>query len=734
MVTPSHLDYLRILERWPAYAERFWWNDPARPDLGCFGSGYNSWGVQTNQKYLGAMAVLATHPELDEAAAGCSREAILDRALRALRYSLATHVSGDHHCSDGTRWGHTWISALGIERMMHGVEALEEHLTDLDLAGLRRMLISEADALLAMEVQGTKWARDGGNKPESNIWNGAILARVCRMYPDDARVPDWMEKAHRFLMNGISIAADALDEREVAGRPIREWHVGPNFFDHYALDHHGYLNVGYMVICLSNIAFLHFACATHGWAPPESLHHHAADLWGLLKRLLFADGRLLRIGGDSRQRYCYCQDYLLPTLLYCAHYLDDAHATELEAGALDLIRQEQAASGDGSFHSRRLGRILEINPYYYTRLESDKAVVLSMGAYWRRRCRIAPTPAKVEYEDAVAGGWEEPEHGAVFHRSKRRLASWSWRAREAPQGLCLPPTSGHLAEWCENLGGRVRLLGEQGSRTVLEHQQWSFPGGFLTTGTMADSTKAVLPEGWISPERAAHRYAVAALPDDRTLVVLEYCRVGIRAYLTEAKGLKLNIPNDLFNDFRRTYRTASSIVVTTGDAAGSRSLESSWANIDDALGVVGLYGADSLWLFQAGRRRASGYGESLYYDEVCFPCRTGMWSVDHGSVILDCGSLVLSGVTAEETESAGQQAWVPACEDPLIRAVVVGGGDGHTYLLVVHFGDRETETAVELGERASAAVDLVSGTEVRLSAGRLALTLGSGEARLARLR
>jgi len=146
MVTPSHLDYLRILERWPAYAERFWWNDPARPDLGCFGTGYNSWGVQTNQKYLGAMAILATHPELDEAVAGCSREAILDRALRALRYSLATHVSGDHHCSDGTRWGHTWISALGIERMMHGVEALEEHLTDADRAGLRRVLTSEADA------------------------------------------------------------------------------------------------------------------------------------------------------------------------------------------------------------------------------------------------------------------------------------------------------------------------------------------------------------------------------------------------------------------------------------------------------------------------------------------------------------------------------------------------------------------------------------------------------------
>ena len=180
MVTPSHLDYLRILERWPAYAERFWWNDPARPDLGCFGSGYNSWGVQTNQKYLGAMAVLATHPELDEAAAGCSREAILDRALRALRYSLATHVSGDHHCSDGTRWGHTWISALGIERMMHGGEALEEHLTDLDppaCAGCS----SRSGCPPRDGVQGTKWARWRHNRSQTS--GTGDPARVCACIP-----------------------------------------------------------------------------------------------------------------------------------------------------------------------------------------------------------------------------------------------------------------------------------------------------------------------------------------------------------------------------------------------------------------------------------------------------------------------------------------------------------------------------------------------------------------------
>ena len=329
---------------------------------------------------------------------------------------------------------------------------------------------------------------------------------------------------------------------------------GPNFFDHYALDHHGYLNVGYMVICLSNIAFLHFACATHGWAPPESLHHHAADLWGLLKRLLFADGRLLRIGGDSRQRYCYCQDYLLPTLLYCAHYLDDAHATELEAGALDLIRQEQAASGDGSFHSRRLGIILEINPYYYTRLESDKAVVLSMGAHWRQRCRIAPTPAKVEYEDAVTGGWRS--------RSMARCSSLEAahgflelaRSRGAA-GACLPqlpPPGGVVRE----PGRASSPVGRAGSRTVLEHQQWSFPGGFHHWHH-GRQHQGGAPEGI---RQSVPRTGMPSRPCRMTDARRPVLPGGYPRLPHRAKGLKLNIPNDLFNDFRRTYRTASSIV------------------------------------------------------------------------------------------------------------------------------------------------------------------------------
>src|SRR5690606_30295744 len=136
---------------------------------------------------------------------------------------------------------------------------------DADRAALRRVLTSEADWLCHHHrkgkhegVFGDPWNHTGKNVPESNIWDGCLLWRTAARYPDHPDADAWREQAHRFLINGVSVPADADDTRLVAGRPVRDRHAGANFFPHFALDHHGYLNVGYMAICHSNAAMLHF--------------------------------------------------------------------------------------------------------------------------------------------------------------------------------------------------------------------------------------------------------------------------------------------------------------------------------------------------------------------------------------------------------------------------------------------------------------------------------------------
>jgi len=239
---------------------------------------------------------------------------------------------------------------------------------------------------------------------------------------------------------------------------------------------------------------------------------------------------------------------------------------------------------------------------------------------------------------------------------------------------------------------------------VLRHEQASFDGGFLTVGTMADSTQASLNEGWTATEQAPHQYAVAALPDERTVIVLEYCRLGLRTYLSEVKGLKLNVPNDLFNGYRRTYVTEAGEVIADGTGEQVLELGSRWVNVEDRIGVVGIYGAEGFTFCQAGKRRA-GYGESLYYDELCFPCRVGTHDVDGGTVVLDCGSAVLSGADREQTRELAEGGVARLeCDGGLARAVEVAGADGEQYVLWADFGGDQPSASLRLGERVLARV------------------------------
>ncbi|MCB0075280.1 MAG: hypothetical protein KDE20_27680, partial [Caldilineaceae bacterium] len=116
------------LARWAEAMERHWTPLPDAPALGCYGSGYVHWGVQSNWNYVAAMATLARRPGV---AAADKWQA---RAIAALRFALATHVTGARRGFDGKAWGHSWISMLGIERAMHGVAQLRPALTDEDEA------------------------------------------------------------------------------------------------------------------------------------------------------------------------------------------------------------------------------------------------------------------------------------------------------------------------------------------------------------------------------------------------------------------------------------------------------------------------------------------------------------------------------------------------------------------------------------------------------------------------
>jgi hypothetical protein len=697
--------------------------------------------MQTHQKAFAAWAVLAAEPDVDEQRTGMGRDEILGTALKLLRYTLESHIEGTSQCEDGTSWGHTWISVLGVERMMHGVEAIEEHLTEADRRLLEKVLVSESDWLLdCYDIVG---ATTGvANKPESNLWNGCVLHRTAAMYPGTPRAEEYREKGSRFLANSISVASDKESAAVLDGKPVSEWYVGDNFFESYGLNHHGYMNVGYMVICLSNAAMLHFTYKKRGLTPPETLYHHVKDLWAVVKPFIFPDGRLIRIGGDTRVRYCYCQDYLIPSLILMADMDQDSDCAALEAGWLTQIEKEMEHNGDGTYLSDRCGDLKAVSPIYYTRLESDRAVTLSYGAYWRRLYPEIAARARNREGAAEPYSWSDEYHGSCFERGEKRVASWTWRAAEGPQGLNLPADGSDLAEWRYNLAGRVKGTGSYNYNEVIAHQEHSFPGGFITSGTVHACSEELLAEQQNKDVVAVQQVAFAALPDDCTVMAMQYIRTLNRSYITSLEGLLLHVPNDLFNGNQRTYCWGEEQETLQGVGSGEerRDIPSSWVNIDDRMSVVKAYGSDPLTLYRPGKRQIgikhrhqSDTMGMLYADEICCTFYKGLKDVPPDTVVLDTGFVVQAGVDAKTTAdfaAGGSCSELKADQaGPGVRAMVANGADGRRYVLVANFGEQSSSAVFALPGASSAYV-LATAQAVPLQEGRLSVEIAAGEALL----
>lgn len=712
MITSN--DYLQTLSAWIPKAARYLYRFPDDSGLTCYGIGnHGHWAMQANTTAFSAFAVLSQDSQTDIAVTQMSRDELLHTALGMLRFTLKGHHSGGGTCTDGRSWGHSWISVLCLERMMHAVEALDPHLSDSDRELFRTVLVSESDWLLAEYP--VKAGLVENNKPESNMWNGAFLHRTAMLYPDAHHAAEYREKGTRFLLNAISVPSDASSQELVSGRTVAEWHVGANFYDTFGCNHHGYMNVGYMVITLSNAAMLYFSCRHLGLPVPDGFFHHLYDLWRLVKSCTFPDGRLMRIGGDTRVRYCYCQDYAIPVWLMLRDHFGETDCEAYEAGWLKQVRTEMANNGDGSFMGDRLRPMAAVSPLYYTRLEGDKAVTLSMGAYWRRRYgEFADVPA-AEKQSPAEVEWHDPYHGACLVRGPRRSASWVWIAGERPQGLCLPSGASDLAEWRTHLAGRIWGTGQITDTRVSTHKETMFPGGFATCGQVILRSDGHFAEGESPEDVAIADLAVVALPDEATLVGFQRARTPARVFLTEVKGLYLLIPNDLFNAYSRHYSCAE----FEGDLSGRDTVEETlklgpWLNVDGRLGLCSLYGGENLLLYRPGRRQITIRSPAWYFyasqgkglnrvDEICLGrCVSGMESFDAGTVLFDLGFALRAGSSADSTRawSAAQTGLVSRhCIDtPDLRAVYVLGEDENLYVAAANFADTDIELSAVMAD------------------------------------
>ena len=663
--------YQKLLMQWIPSA-RAWIVEPEdRKDLAYYGTGTDIWGIQTHMKAFSAFAALAgSLPESDSRSVE-----IREYALKMLRFTLESHKTGSYHCTDGTdvRWGHHWLATLGIERMMHGIEAIEPYLTAHDRHRLRAVFTSEADYLC--DHRKVEADPISPNVPESNLWSGAFLHRAAWQYPDAARAAEWKRHGTALLLNSISLPSDRHSSTPYAGIPEREWHVGANFFESGALNHHGYMNVGYMVICLSNIAMLHFSMKCAGVAAPPELYHHFLTIWRFVRSCLFDDGRLWRIGGDTRVRYCYCQDYLIPVLLLAADLEGEDTRTE-ESGWLSIVETEAAHNGDGSFLSDRCELFRARSPLYYTRLESDRACTLAMGLHWRR-C-FSNNFSDLRAKPSKSLHWMDAFHGAYIARESTRMASFTWIAAERPSGSVVPPTDSSMHESRFNLVSMVEGGGLINQCEIAAHEGRLVSDGFITGGVFDYITAGLLEENDVSNCNARNHLLFCAIPDGQTVVTLQLCTALRRCWITHVYPLNLTIPNDIFNAWTRDYQLSANSIAIDGrlrvslayDALGGLSIE---RGHNRSIGVTRIQLPDG-HLSNSLVYRDHGM---LKVDRILAGGASRYRWYNPGEILFDFGAVLTTG------------GHIPECRcfaDGDLRAIRITGADGKHYIVAADFG------------------------------------------------
>ena len=694
--------FFKHIKDWVVYSQQFLYTYPERPDLTCYGLGSNacgnSWGMQTNQKALAAFICASYEPDILWEGTGLTAQKVREECIAMLRFTLESHLTGSYHMTDGKKWGHNWISTLGTSRMMHAVNAVWDELSDADRAAIRRVFISEADFLLD-EYPITAGLIEN-NHPESNIWNGALLYQTACMYPDAPNAEAYKEKATRFIINGLSRESDEFSDKVYDGIRVKDAFVGANLFDTMACDHHHYMNVGYMVICLSNLAMLYFWCKDRGYKLPEAFDHNVLDAWKLIRSCTFEDGRLWRIGGDTRVRYCYCQDYALPMwALMSERYGIDCDG--LVEGWLSQVEKEVKNNGDGSFLSDRLDFMLRVTPYYFTRIDSDRACTLTMVGAWRRNYPLGGKKRSEEYTE-----WYDPYHGSLLTKSERRKASFTWIAGERPTATFIPAHESTLAEWQQNMTGQARSFGAMNADVILEHHEHTFGGGFLTYGKSASESKRFYCEGYRSDTPAVKTIAYAALPDDTTAISVQRAISPNRIYERSYASIMLRIPNDVYNGNERCYYSASEdFALKGGRFAEEKNIPvGSYVNVEDKMGIASL---DALTVKAPAQRQIDivigetqdsnrdGYG-TLYCNDIVGEYSDKARWFNPGDEIYRCAFAVNIG-TSEQTANMAKTLSAYESDEKDLIGISVMGADKREYLLILNAGEGSLIPALPTG-------------------------------------
>jgi hypothetical protein len=588
--------YTSIMRDACRHSDLFWHDWKSHPGLGYWGSGRSDNMNEGVRAISGMVLTCGSLLKYSDSFKTKERAEYKRKAIAALRYATATHVTGPLKCTDGKHWGNSWQSAMWTADLAFGAWLMWDDMDPGLRKDIERIVAYEADRFLAGKPPAGSF---NDTKAEENGWDLTCLAVASVMFPDNPHASEWNEKAIEYMMNTLSAPQDQDDKNIVDGRPVSEWFTGANVHPDFTLENHGFFHPGY-VGCSSYFLTQTAMYYTFARKPvPQAADHHLMDTWRMFQGILLPNGEAACPQGMDWELHGLPYDNLFASL---ATRERDALAARLERIYMQYMRAWQVmCHGDLAAPGSTLG---------FTR----HAICAEQAAYGFLAHKIFGPPVKplttgeaaAQIEGVRADDWVQ----VVTHRTANKFASVSWTNRV--MGMLVPIGPGHeanpdfTAPIVGGFFGGFDLASRGKSRTtVLEHSWKTNVNGFETTGTlMLNAGRLIQTVRVISigEKTVVYEDRVTAL-EDVTVKIEGGFPIGIENdEITGGSRLVSHQDGHSAFDFRKPRPP----LIVSG----------SWMNVDGRLGVVMARGAGLAYQQAGGYKPGISICEDILYGSL----------------------------------------------------------------------------------------------------------------------
>ena len=682
-------DLLQMLARFSQYLKNDF-QECASPNslgeaCGCFRSNStmqaNEDGVRSNAD-LGMIAAFlvkygkgkVTLPD------GVSWSDLEAMARKSLVFAYSTHKANRLKvCSGNAYWGstgvsdHTWESSLWAMSVAYSAFFQWEGLTEAQKGYVKALLKAECNYELQRTIP-TGYA--GDTKAEENGWEADVLAATLGLFPDDELAPQWFARLREFAVNSYSHRSDAADQSVIDpdydGATVASLYRGQNLYDDYTLQNHNYFHTSYQNVVIQELgeaalALKLFQQTLHGtekWQTRALMHNNGAVQKEVLNWLALADGELAMPNGNDWSLFLYDQ---ITSYTTNACFLGDADALMLENLAYKMIKARQQTTGDGSWllrsdiGARRMG--VEGHRVMMTWLMHEAASTAGMTASTFDDFRQRYGAARLFTSQNIVRGY-----------TRDRFTTFSWApgiasytgyiaANSVDRNKIVVPykanNTGNFLGWYTVDGKKTNATPVVNGIYRLDGEAWTMNGELSTNDAMLDN-----------------RFAIYSTPGN-AVIYLDYVTGLSPCTVTREQGGLMAISTDTLTRTRRTLYTAEG--TRQLDGTQLTVFNSSWVNIDNALGIVAPNGKQMAF---GDRANNNSVLTSKIYPSYSTQSRT----FGSGDVVDRRNIVYYSNVDAATTRSMND-ALVPL-RDALPEGwngVIAADPDSVRYLLISNF-------------------------------------------------